>query len=67
MPCSLALTRYCHHQYCMVCGIPWAGRLGSVCCAMAVQSHCNRVGFAGVGEREGGIQGGLTPIIKLSS
>jgi len=35
--CSLAFTRYCHRQYCMVYGIQRRGRWGGVYCAMVVQ------------------------------
>jgi len=31
------LTRYCHHQYCMVYGIKRRGRWGGLYCAMVVQ------------------------------
>jgi len=34
---SLAFTRYCHPQYCMVYGIQQGGRWEGVYCAMVVQ------------------------------
>ena len=45
-PPTLAFTRYCHCQYCMVYGIYKGGRVGVVWCALVVQWYCNSVSEA---------------------
>jgi len=37
VPCSLAFTRYCHHQCCMVYAIQKGGRGRALYCLIAVQ------------------------------
>ena len=44
---ELAFTRYCHHQYCMVCEIQKEGQGEVVHCATVVQQYGNSVGNAG--------------------
>jgi len=43
---TLAYTRYCHCQYCMVYCIHKGGRVGVVYCALVVQLYCNSVSNA---------------------
>jgi len=48
-PASLAFTRHCYSQYCMVYGMKTGGRRGVEYCAIVLQYYCNRVGNAGGG------------------
>jgi len=42
--CSLAFTRYCHYQYCIVYSKHKGGRGAVVQCTIDVQAYCNGVG-----------------------